>query len=129
VTLAGATVVWEQPLASKVCSPVVLGEHVYYAWEQLVCLDLANGKLQWRGGRTGDPGSCIGTSDRRLIVWCANGKLLLAESAAHSPDKLTILAEREVLSQTDAWPHVALADGYLLCKDRAGTLVCQSLTR
>jgi hypothetical protein len=64
-------------------------------------------------------------ADRLVCQW----KLLLAESAAHSPDKLTILAEREVLSQTDAWPHVALADGYLLCKDRAGTLVCQSLTR
>lgn len=128
VMLSGATVVWQQPLASKVCSPVVLGDHVYFAWEQLVCLDLATGKLQWRGGRTGDPGSCIGTSDGRLIVWCASGKLLLAESAARSPDKLTILAEREVLSQTDAWPHIALAGGFLLCKDRAGTLVCLSLT-
>jgi outer membrane protein assembly factor BamB len=129
ISLSGATAVWEQPLASKVCSPVVLEGHVYFAWEQLVCLDFETGKVQWRGGRTGDPGSCIGTSDGRLIVWCANGTLLLAESAAHSPDKLHILAQREVLSETDAWPHVALADGHMLCKDRAGNLVCLSLER
>jgi len=127
--LSGATVVWEQPVASKVCSPVVQGEHVYFAWEQLHCLDFATGNVRWRGGRTGDPGSCIGTADGRLIVWCGNGTLLLAESAARSPDKLQILAQREVLSQTDVWPHVTLADGHLLCKDRAGTLVCLSLER
>jgi len=127
VTLSGIAVVWETKVASKVCSPVVLGEHVYFAWEQVHCLDFATGNVLWRGGRTGDPGSCIGTADQRLIVWCGKGKLLLVESAARSPDKLKVLAEREVLSQTDAWPHVTLAGGQLLCKDRAGNLVCLSL--
>jgi outer membrane protein assembly factor BamB len=127
VSLSGATVLWEAKVASKVCSPVVLGEHVYFAWEQVHCLDFATGKLLWRGGRTGDPGSCLGTSDGRLIVWCGSGKLLLVESAARSPAALKILAEREVLSQTDAWPHVALAGGNLLCKDRLGNLVCLTL--
>jgi outer membrane protein assembly factor BamB len=127
VSLGGAEVVWEAPLASQVCSPVVLGDHVYFAWEQVHCLDFSTGKARWRGGRTGDPGSCIGTGDGRLIVWCGQGKLLLVESAARSPDAFTVLAEREVLSQTDAWPHVALAGGNLLCKDRAGNLVCLTL--
>jgi len=127
ISLAGAEVVWEAPVASKICSPVVMGEHVYFAWEQVHCLDLASGKVLWRGGHTGDAGSCIGTSDRRLIAWCGQGKLLLIESASRSPASLKILADREVLTETDAWPHLVLAGGYLLVKDRAGTLVCFNL--
>ena len=88
VSLRGASVLWEAKVASKVCSPVVLGEHVYFAWEQVHCLDFATGKLLWRGERTGDPGSCLGTSDGRLIVWCGSGKLLLVDSAARSPAAL-----------------------------------------
>ncbi len=129
VTLAGAHVVWEAPVASKVCSPVVQGEHVYFAWDAVHCLDFATGKVVWRGGRTGDPGSCVGTSDARLIVWCGQGKLLLVESAARSPASLTVLAEREVLSETDAWPHLAFSGGNLLCKDRAGNIVCLSIEK
>ncbi|MCI0358760.1 MAG: PQQ-binding-like beta-propeller repeat protein [Planctomycetaceae bacterium] len=117
ISLAGAKIVWEAKVASKICSPVVMGEHVYFAWEQVL----------WRGGRTGDAGSCIGTSDGRLIAWCGQGKLLLVESAPRSPASLRVLAERELLSETDAWPQVVLSGGNLLCKDRAGNLVCLKL--
>jgi hypothetical protein len=128
ISQSGAALAWEQKaVASQVCSPVVLAGHVYLSWQEVVCLDLASGKVLWRGGRVGDAGSCIGTSDQRFIVWSGTGTLSLVESARRSPDKLNVLARREVLSSTDAWPHVALADGYLLCKDRGGQLVCLAL--
>ena len=124
VTLDGITPVWEQDFASKVCSPVIHQGHVYWAWQEVHCLDFETGKLQWRGGRVGDPGSCLATADDRLIVWGNRGDLLLVESATRSPRAFQRLAAVERIGRTDAWPHVVLSGGYLLCKDRGGNLVC-----
>lgn len=44
ITLSGARKIWEQPYASKVCSPVIHKGHVYWAWQQLHCLDLETGE-------------------------------------------------------------------------------------
>src|SRR6185437_14003161 len=66
VTLQGANKVWEQPLASKVCSPVIYDGHVYWAWQQVHCLDFATGAERFSGGSFGDAGSCIVTGDAKL---------------------------------------------------------------
>jgi len=124
VTLNGATPVWEQKVASKVCTPIVHDGHVYWAWQQLHCLDFKTGEQKWAGGRFGDAGSCILTSDERLIVWSGQGDLTLCETAKRSTDRYTQLAQLTGLSNTEAWPHVVLADGRLYCKDRAGRLRC-----
>lgn len=122
--LNGPRQIWEQKYPSKICTPIIHQGHVYYCWRTIKCLRLDDGKLVWEGGSTGDAGSMILTGDQRLIVWSNRGKLSLVESAAGSPDRLTVLAEREVLGKTDAWPHVCLAHGYLYCKDQLGNLVC-----
>lgn len=122
VTLDGATKVWEQPYASKVCSPIIAGERVYWAWQRLYCLDFATGQLLWRGGSFGDAGSCMLTADQRLIIWADQGRLVLAESAERSPAAFRELAALEDVFSTDVWPHVVLAEGRLLCKDRLGNL-------
>lgn len=127
ITLSGAERVWEQNVASKVCSPVVHGGQVYFAWQEATCLDFDTGRIRWRGGRTGDAGSCIATSDGRIIVWSGKGRLSLIESAHRSPDRFRELASVTVLSRTDAWPHVVLSDGRLFCKDRSGEVVCLDL--
>ena len=124
ITLDGAEKVWEQDYASKVCSPVIVGGHVYWAFQKLHCLDFETGELKWQGGSFGSPGSCIATSDGRLIVWGKQGDLVLAESASRSPRKYVELASRKGLLRRDAWPHVVLADGQIFCKDRDGNLVC-----
>jgi hypothetical protein len=129
ITLSGAERVWEQDYASKVCSPVIVGGHVYWAFQKLHCLDFETGKLQWQGGSFGSPGSCTATSDGRLIVWGKQGDLVLAETASRSPTKYVELASRKGLLRKDAWPHVVLSDGKLLCKDRDGNLVCLSIER
>jgi len=124
INLRGATKVWEQGEASKVCSPVIFEGNIYWAWRQLVCLDFESGKLRWKGGRFGDQGSCIATSDGRLLIWSGKGQLTLAETSRQSPDQYSELASRDVLERDDAWPHLVLSEGRLYCKDRRGELVC-----
>ena len=127
VTLQGATKVWEQPYASKTCSPIIHRGRVYWAWQKLRCLDFETGQQLWEGGEFGEAGSCIVTVDDRLIVWGRRGRLVLAETADHSPDQYRELARLDDIFATDVWPHVVLADGRLFCKDRQGNLKCFSV--
>jgi hypothetical protein len=108
-----------------VCSPIVYRGHVYWVWRRPVCLDFESGKVVWTGpSRYGDPGSCIITSDGRMIVWASRGILSLAETADRSPERFTELAVTEDVLPADAWPHVVLSRGRLLVKDRRGNLKC-----
>ncbi len=124
VTLQGAKKVWENGLASGVCSPVIHEGHVYWAWRGVHCVDFETGNEIWSGGKVGSQGSCILTSDDRLIVYAKKGSLSLAETAKRSPQKYTQLAAETVFSKTDAWPHVVLANGRLICRDRNGSVRC-----
>jgi len=72
----------------------------------------------------GSQGSCILASDDRLIVYANKGSLTLAETTKRSPQEYTQLASETVFSQTDAWPHVVLANGRLICRDRDGNVRC-----
>jgi outer membrane protein assembly factor BamB len=127
ITLSGASKIWEQDYTSKVCSPVIHQGHVYWAWRSLHCLDLETGILTWQLPGFGDPGSCIVTADDRLITWADNGKLILSETAVRSPEQAKVLVEKDPIASTDAWPHVVIAGGQLLLKDRAGTLIAWPL--
>ena len=122
VTMTGIETVWDQKYPSKVCTPVIHGGHVYCVWQTVRCLDWETGEQKWFGGSFGDPGSCIVTGDGRLIVYGKDGKLALIETAQRSPGKSVVLTERDKLFRTFAWPHVALADGRLICKDRDGNV-------
>lgn len=125
ISLTAAREVWKVEHSSSVCTPVIHKGCIYWCWQKVHCLEFATGKAKWIGPASlGDPGSCIVTSDDRLIVWCENGTLLLMETAVRSPAEPKVLARRDRLFETDAWPHVVLADGRLLCKDRSGNLRC-----
>lgn len=129
ITLNGADEVWRKRYPSKVCTPIIHEGHVYYAWQKVRCLDWQTGEQRWEGGSFSDPGSCLLTSDDRLVVYGGNGKLALVETAKRSPNAYTELAGRDRIFNTHAWPHVVLANGRLLCRDRDGNIVCFSLTR
>ncbi|HEX7900210.1 MAG TPA: PQQ-binding-like beta-propeller repeat protein [Planctomycetota bacterium] len=120
ITLKGASKVWEAPYASKACTPVVYQDRVYWAWRKVRCLDFATGVQKWEGGAFGDAGSCIATSDGKLIVWGGTGRLALLETGDAYKE---LFREPRVFSAT-AWPHVTLAGGRLYCKDRDGNLKC-----
>ena len=124
VTLQGATKVWENELASGVCSPIIHDSKVYWAWNGVHCVDFESGKELWSGGKVGSQGSCILTEDDRLIVYANRGDLSLVETAKRSPKNYAQLAAESVLSRTDAWPHVVLANGRLICRDRSGSVRC-----
>lgn len=129
VTLQGATKVWEnKEVASGVCSPLIHGGRIYWAWRGVHCLDFATGKELWSGGEVGSQGSCILTSDDRLVVYANKGSLSLVETAERSSKKYVQLAAENVLSKTDAWPHVVLANGRLICRDRNGSVRCMTLS-
>ena len=127
IDMKGATKVWETPLASTICTPVIYKGHVYWSWGTLKCLDWNSGERKWEGGKFGDAGSCIVTSDGRLIVWGGSGKLALVDTTDHSSKSYRELAGQEGLAATDAWPHVVLAAGRLYCKDWHGNLKCFNL--
>jgi outer membrane protein assembly factor BamB len=128
ITLGGAKQLWEtKGIASGVCTPIIHAGHVYWAWRGVHCVDYETGKELWVGGKVGSQGSCILTSDERLIVYANKGDLTLVETAKRSPKKYTELAAKQVLSATDAWPHVVLAGGKLICRDRDGSVRCLSL--
>jgi len=127
VTLKGGTKVWEQPLASGVCSPIIHKGYVYWAWRGVHCLDFETGKQQWQGGNVASAGSCILTSDERLIVWANQGDLTLVETVSRSSSKYSELAKFPKLFRRDAWPNVVLSNGRLFCKDRDGNVVCFGL--
>jgi outer membrane protein assembly factor BamB len=129
ITLGGVRKLWEHPLHSKICSPVIHRGQVYWAFQQLHCLDFATGEPRWAGGSFGDAGSCVVTGDGRLLVWAGRGKLVLAETAAASPRAYKPLAEINGIFATDVWPHVVLAGGRIYCKDRSGNLKCFTTAR
>jgi hypothetical protein len=91
-------------------------------------VDFESGQEVWIGGKVGSPGSCILTSDERLIVYANKGELSLVETAKRSPKKYTEIAGQTVLSKSDAWPHVVLAGGRLLCRDRDGSVRCLAVS-
>ena len=83
VTLDGATKVWEnKEVASGVCSPLIHDGHLYWAWRGVHCLDFATGKELWSGGNVGSQGSCILSSDDRLIIYANKGSQHLEQSSA-----------------------------------------------
>ena len=130
ITRNGATKVWESnEIQSGVCSPVVHNGRIYWAWRGVYCVDLETGKELWTGGRIGSPGSCVVTSDDRLVIYGNRGDLSLAETAERSPDKFTELESHKILSKSDAWPHVVIVNGQIICRDRNGIVVCLATRR
>ena len=123
-TLTGAETLWETRAASGVCTPVVHQGAVYWISDQAMCVDLATGAPRWTGAAFGDAGSCLVTADGKLLAWGGRGRLALIEA---TPTAYQELAVREIGAREDVWPHVALADGRVLCRDRHGRLKCFAL--
>ncbi|MBC8353706.1 MAG: PQQ-binding-like beta-propeller repeat protein [Planctomycetes bacterium] len=127
ISLEGAKLIWKQPYASGVCSPVVHKGYVYWCWRGLYCLDFETGKPIWRGGRFGDTASLLATADDRLVVWADRGELVLVESGLREPAGYKELARKRQIFENDVWPHIVLSGAKLYCKDRDGNLKCFKL--
>jgi outer membrane protein assembly factor BamB len=124
LTPDGLRELWKVENPSGVCSPIIHQGHVYWGWLGIHCIDFESAEERWLAPKVGEPGSCIITSDDRLITLGDRGDLILAETAARSQEGYTELARRRLDFPSECWPHVVLANGRLYCKDRDGTLKC-----
>ena len=124
ISMNGARQRWATRQHSKVCSPVVYKNRIFTVDGAAKCLDLATGETRWRGGNFGH-GSCLVTSDDKVIVW-GNGKLALVE-ALPTDDEYRELSRVERVCRGTCYPHVCLSDGLICCKDRDGHMVVLSV--
>ncbi|MBD3676395.1 MAG: PQQ-binding-like beta-propeller repeat protein [Planctomycetaceae bacterium] len=129
VTLKGIEKLWEQPVSSHLCSPVVKADRIYIAGPELRCLDLNTGTTIWKGAGFDYGASCVLTKDDRLIVLGNRGKLRLIDTAGHRQSDYTELALRNTLTKDDLWSHVVVARDRILCKDVRGRLQCLKIGR
>jgi len=118
---------WETRDAhAVVTTPVVRRGRVYVLGGTLACLDLATGRLLWRGGAFGH-GSLLATADDKLLAF-GNGRLALVDIGP-GVSAYTELARADKIVPDTCYPHVALSDGLVACKDRAGNLAVLALQR
>ena len=112
---------WQSRYHALVSTPVVHKGRVYVVHRQLHCLDLATGKLKWRGGSFGHGSCLVSAGDDKLIAF-GNGRLALVD-ASPSASKYRELARVDRVVPKTCYPQVALAGGIICCKDRAGNMV------
>lgn len=124
VTLHGIEKMWEQPVSSHLCSPVVKAGRIYIAGPQLYCLDLETGDTIWKGAGFDYGASCILTGDDRLVVLGNRGNLRLIETSGHRQSDYQELSIRKTLTKDDIWSHVVVSENRILCKDVRGRVQC-----
>jgi outer membrane protein assembly factor BamB len=106
-------------------TPILYQGHLYGVRipGDLVCLDL-EGKVVWSSGNTARFG--LGPyvmASGILYVLADNGTLVSVEANASAYKELS---RAKVLSGSDAWAPIAVADGKLICRD-LNTMVCLDL--
>ncbi|MBS3733446.1 MAG: PQQ-binding-like beta-propeller repeat protein [Phycisphaerae bacterium] len=118
ISTGGAKRLWTSRAHATVSSPLVNNGRVYLVRGACTCLDAATGERLWRGGRF-DHGSCLITGDDKLVAFGRRDVALLDATA----DDYRELARLRGVVGDVCYPHVTLADGILLCKDKSGKLV------
>jgi outer membrane protein assembly factor BamB len=124
VTLKGIEKVWEQPVSSHLCSPIIANNRIYIAGPELYCLDFKTGETIWKGAGFNYGGFCTLTQDDRLVVLGNRGKLRLIDTVGHQQTEYRELALQKTLTQDDIWSQVVISHGYILCKDVRGRILC-----
>ena len=115
---------WTARAYATVAPPVVVDGKVFLLDRSMYCVNVDSGKVHWRGGRY-DHGSMIATADGKILA-LARGTLTLVDAEAGGHREL---ARIDKLVPGTCYPHLALADGIVLCKDREGNLTAVKLKR
>ncbi len=124
ITPGRARTLWTARHHAKVGSPVIYKDRVFLVHGSIQCLDLATGKLKWRGGSLGHGTCLVAAGDDKLIAF-GKGRVVLLDAMAKDGAYRELSGLSGVLRGT-CYPHVVLAGGVLCCKDRDGNLVCFS---
>ena len=121
VSLKGARRVWTSRSNALLSTPVIHGDRAYLIFGPVMCLDLATGRRRWRGGSFYH-GSCLVTGDDKLLVF-GKGRLALIEARA-GQGEYRELGHVDWVVRDVCYPQVALANGFIVCKDKGGNMVC-----
>jgi outer membrane protein assembly factor BamB len=121
----GIRKIWSSRAHALVSSPVIHKERVYVVHGALRCLDASTGQVRWRTGSFGH-GSALITEDGKLLVF-GEGQLALFETCGSGAGRE--LARVDKVVGGTCYPHVALAGGFVFCRDRQGALVCFSVRK
>jgi len=124
ISPTGARRKWRARDYSLVCTPVIHKGLVFTVDRWAKCLDLATGKLKWRGGSFSH-GSCLATGDDKVIVF-GRGRLVLLDPAKNRYHEL---GRVNGIVRDACYPHILLANGIICCKDKSGNIVCFSVRR
>jgi len=127
----GITNQWTGQRQAYICTPLIHEGYVYMIDMMLHCIEFSTGNFVWEGGSlsSDNNGSLVATGDDKIIAWGKN-TLILAESAKNSPGKYTELAKvvgAIASGDTRCHPHVALAEGWILVKDKLGRIAGYSV--
>ncbi len=115
---------WESRYCSGVCSPAVFNGKIYLAYQQLYCLNIADGSLVWKGGRFGPDSSCLVTADGYIIAF-GKQRLTIIDNAVRSSDSYKEVASRDSICDLNAaWPQVVYNNSRIYCKDKYGNIYC-----
>ena len=136
VTLGGIRQLWKRLPCSKATGGTIYRGYAYIGSDNLHCVGIADGKPRWMDPDcTGDDFGCgasvIITGDEKLLYLSEKNTLYLAEGG-HKSGKYTRLAKiPNVLKpfKGHTWPHVALAEGKILVKDKYGNLAGYAVGR
>ncbi len=79
---------------------------------RLACLDIATGKIKWKGTPYGY--GQILLTDNSILVSCENGELALVEP---TPEKFVEITKFRVLPDATTWAHPVIAHGKLLVRN------------
>ncbi len=120
-------VVWQSRVFSGVGSPAVWNNRLYVAYREVVCLNGENGTVVWKGPRSGEDGSCVVTGDGHLIVF-GNGTLVVGDISGESGFR-EVCRQEGLCRPYEGWPHVVLAAGRIICKDRFGVITAFRIER
>jgi outer membrane protein assembly factor BamB len=117
--------VWKnRDLRMYMSSPVRVGPFAYGLGARNVfyCVDLRTGQTRWSGGRFSEYCSVVVAGDKLLIL-DASGALVVVAADPNGYREIS----RWQASPADTWAHLAVAQGALYLRDRAGQLYCYEL--
>jgi len=108
-------------LRAQYNSPVLIGGHLYGIDDDarrftLKCVELATGKVKWKG----DNIAALMSADGKLICQGETGELYIV---AADPSGYKKLAETKVFREP-SWATPVLADGRIYTRGHKGTVVC-----
>ena len=131
VTLKGIEKVWEQPVSSHLCSPLIANKRIYIAGPELFCLDFKTGETIWKGAGFNYGGFCVLTQDDRLVVLGNRGKLRLIDTVDHQQTEYGTASSCKLVEDTGdqkATQRLCHKDDAVVWRKFAADLVCGPCT-